>query len=142
MLKGVLRMLWAKNKTAEPAQTEKADLWQKVESLAAQLRNTEEYKEYFQYREALNLKGYFDLVQELRQRQAQVHLARVVGVENQENEDELEYLYAYFGAEPVLSNFLYAESRFFTLLQQLRDSFTGCLDLELEKSKIYDRNLN
>lgn len=135
-------MIWAKNKTAGPAQTEKDDLWQKVDSLAALLRDTEEYREYFQYREALHLKGYFDLVQELRQRQAQVHLARVVGVENQENEDELEYLYAYFGAEPVLSNFLYAESRFFTLLQQIRDSFAGCLDLEPEKSRFYDRNLN
>ncbi|MCL1874148.1 MAG: YlbF family regulator [Clostridiales bacterium] len=135
-------MLWAKNKTAGPAQTEKGDLWQKVESLAAFLRNTEEYREYSQYREALYLSGYFELVQELRQRQAQVHLARAVGVENRENEDELESLYAYFGAEPVLSNFLYAESRFFTLLQQIRDSFSGCLGLGMEESKNYDRNLN
>lgn len=135
-------MLWAKNKSAEPAQTEKIDLWQKIESLAALLRNTKEYREYFQYREALYLSGYFELVQDLRRRQAQVHLARAVGVDNRENENELECLYAYFGAEPVLSNYLYAESRFFTLLQQIRDSFSGFLDLEMAESKNYDRNLN
>ena len=135
-------MLWAKNKSAEPSQEEKTDLWQKVESLAALLRDTEEYRQYNFYRKALNHKGYLDLVQELRHRQAQVFLARAMGAENQECEDELEQLYSFFGAEPVLSNFLYAESRFFTLLQQLHDSFVDCLDLEPEESKNYDRNLN
>lgn len=89
--------------------------------LAELLADSDEFKSYNIARENLQKdKNFSYLLADCRQRQLQLHLAALTGDEATDETQECENLYATLVKEPIISDFLSAEARFYTLLTKVQ----------------------
>ena len=83
---------------------------------------------------------------ELRQQQMAMHMASAMG-EEMEDAAEVDEMFVMLSQEPVISDYLFAEGRFFRLIADVEDIFSRTLDLghpaeEDLRPRRYDSTLN
>lgn len=86
------------------------------------------------------------ILMELRQQQMAIRMAAMMG-EDLEDSSEIDDMFVMLSQEPIISDYLFAEGRFFRLIADVEDVFSHTLNLGhfIEESEIaphYDISLN
>lgn len=98
--------------------------------LAEMLRQSPEYTQYMSAREKLEAdEGNTSMLAELRQQQMAVHMSYMMGEGDEEAGRELEKMFSFLAQEPVISDYLFAEGRFFRLISDVENIFSDRLGL-------------
>ena len=98
--------------------------------LAELLQHSPEYRQFIAARQRLEAdESQFSVLAELRQQQMALRMASLFGEDEDEDAREWERMYVLLSQEPLISDYLFAEGRFFRLLSDVEEVFTAKLDL-------------
>lgn len=98
--------------------------------LAELLAQSDEFAAYSEARENLQKnKDCSYLLADFRQQQLQLHLSTLYGEESIEDTHDFEQIYQDLAKEPIISDFLYAETRFYSLLTRVQQILGKDLEL-------------
>ena len=98
--------------------------------LGDMLAQSIEYRKYYEAKRNLQVaQEHAYILSQLREQQRGLHLARILGINLDEEEDRFEHLYATFCLEPVVCDFLYAEGRLERLISEVQQICGDKLDL-------------
>jgi cell fate (sporulation/competence/biofilm development) regulator YlbF (YheA/YmcA/DUF963 family) len=103
--------------------------------LAELLAQSDEFAAYNKARENLQKnKDCSYLLADFRQQQLQLHLATLYGEDSIEDTQDFEQIYQDLAKEPIISDFLYAETRFYSLLTKVQQILGKDLELWSEEN--------
>lgn len=98
--------------------------------LAELLCQSPEYNQFMAARRKLEADGENAyILAELRQRQMAMRMAAMLGEDLGEEYSEFENMYLLLAQEPSISDYLFAEGRFFRLIADVEEVFSDKLDL-------------
>ncbi|MCL1906290.1 MAG: YlbF family regulator [Clostridiales bacterium] len=98
--------------------------------LGDMLAQSIEYRKYYEAKRKLQVdQEHAYILSRLREQQKGLHLARILGINLDEEEDRFEQLYATFCLEPVVCDFLYAEGRLGMLISEVQKICKDKLEL-------------
>jgi len=101
--------------------------------LAQEIKNSKEYALYCEARQKLfSDKKQAELLAEYRRHQLWHEFAALSGEDYEENEHNSDKDYQMFSSNPAISDFLYAESRFTRLLNEIQNILGRNLDIWIE----------
>ena len=109
---------------------DKDSIFVQAAQLGDMLAQSIEYRKYYEAKR--NLQGAREheyILSQLREQQRGLHLARILGINLDEEEDRFEHLYATFCLEPVVCDFLYAEGRLGRLISEVQQICGDKLEL-------------
>ncbi|MGI5892550.1 MAG: YlbF family regulator [Bacillota bacterium] len=119
----------------------KKDIKYYANKLAELLAQSEEFAEYCVARDNLQKnKNYSYLLADFRQQQLQLHLATLSGEDTSEDAQNFDIIFQNLAKEPVISDFLRAETRFYTLLSQVQRILGKDLELWSEADFISEKS--
>lgn len=117
--------------------------------LAELLRQSPEYSQFVAARSKLAEDDeHSEILAELRQQQMTLRMANLLGEDIEEECSEFESMFVLLSQEPVISDYLFAEGRFFRLISDVEEVFSDKLELwsmqedEVEPGAGYDIRLN
>ena len=109
------------------------DILDLAASLAREIKNSKEYSLYCEARQKLfDDKKQTQRLAEYRRQQLKMQFANMIGEDYEEENGGLEELYHAFINNEAISDFLYAESRFTRLLNDVQNILGKNLDLWVE----------
>lgn len=118
------------------------DLRTEAQNLALLLRKSPEYQNYIAAKEKLKNHGQIvALLSDFRQRQLHMQLARMLGEDVTDEEEQIDDLYVNLSMNPAVNEFLNAEYSLIRLLDTVRDIFGKELDFGVDMI-IPDRIIN
>jgi len=123
--------------TNESGGANKEEICTQAALLAEMLVASAEYRQYLEAKKKLQINSeQAYILSQLRQQQMGLRLARLLGEDLDEAEDDFENLYATFCLEPVISDFLYAEGRLGRLIEEVQRICGDKLDLWSENEAL------
>lgn len=120
------------NKCAESSGVEdyRQLLRKRADELAELLCQSHEYHQFMEARQILEADADNSYVlNELRQQQMNLRMAAMLGEDVAEDSREFERMFLSLSQDPNVSNYLFAEGRFFRLISEVEDAFAQRLGL-------------
>ncbi|MBQ6807689.1 MAG: YlbF family regulator [Firmicutes bacterium] len=120
------------NKCAESSGVEdyRQLLRKRADELAELLCQSHEYHQFMEARQILEADADNSYVlNELRQQQMNLRMAAMLGEDVTEDSREFERMFLSLSQDPNVSNYLFAEGRFFRLISEVEDAFAQRLGL-------------
>jgi len=115
----------------------KEEICAQAARLGEMLVASAEYRQYLDAKKKLQVNSeQAYILSKLRQQQISLRLAKFLGEDLDEAEDDFENLYATFCLEPVISDFLYAEGRLGRLIDEVQKICGDKLDLWSENEAL------
>ncbi len=103
---------------------------QRADELAELLCQSHEYHQFIAARQQLEADDENAYVlSELRQQQMNLRMASMLGEDVSEDSREFERTFEMISQEPIISNYLFAEGRFFRLMSEVEDALSQRLGL-------------
>ncbi|MDO4732603.1 MAG: YlbF family regulator [Bacillota bacterium] len=105
-------------------------LRKRADELVELLCQSHEYHQFLEARQLLEADAdHSYMLNELRQQQLNLRMAAMLGEDISEDSQEFERLFLSLSKEPNISNYLFAEGRFFRLISEVEDAFAQRLGL-------------
>lgn len=116
-----------------------------ADELADLLCQSHEYHQFMEARQLLEAdeeNSY--MLNELRQQQMNLRMASMLGEDVSEDSREFERMFLLLSQDPNISNYLFAEGRFFRLVSELEEAFAKRLGLPnyFEDNEARNRDIN
>ena len=134
-------MVESKTSTSNSTPDIRQLLRKRADELAELLCQSHEYHQFVEARRQLEEDEENSYVlNELRQQQMNLRMAAMLGEDVAEDSSEFERMFLVLSQEPSISNYLFAEGRFFRLISEVEEAFAQRLGLLRYFDGTEDRN--
>lgn len=123
-------MVDIKKPNQEAALDYRQTLRSRADELADLLSQSNEYLQFLEARKSLEAdEERSHMLNELRQQQMNLRMAAMLGEDVAEDNSEFERMFLMLSQDPRISEYLFAEGRFFHLISEMEESFARRLGL-------------